>query len=137
MELVAKSSAAIASLQEKNGNATAAAQWRAFDAGRVEMMKTRIDPVLKVVRSIDPKVVGQQTGDVFELAKRCRERMWRVEAILALGRVRYMAGQGGTAGNQRNATQLLNKLANTDPDPIIQTAASQARDLTIEQYRMQ
>ena len=33
-------------------------------------------------------VVGKYAGDEFELAKRSQERMWRVEAILALGRLR-------------------------------------------------
>ena len=104
---------------------------------RLAYIQENIDPVLHIVRSIDAKVVGEHTGDLFELAKRSRERMWRVEAILALGRVRFFAGEGGTAANQRNAMRILRDLAENDPDPIIRTAATAARDLTVEQYRVQ
>jgi len=97
----------------------------------------QIEPTLRFVRSIDPKIVGTRTGDVFELARRSNERMWRVEAILGLGRVRYFAGAGGTAGNQHVATRRVGEMAETESDPAIRAAATVARDLTIEQYRAQ
>jgi hypothetical protein len=136
-ELLSKASAALASLAEQTNKVDEAAEWRAFDARRVAENKLHIDPVLKLVRSIDANTVGPHAGDLFELAKRSRERMWRVEAILAIGRMRYFAGAGGTAANQRAANALLRDLADHDPDPIIRTAAETARDLTIEEYRMQ
>ena len=61
--------------------------------------------------------------------------MFRVEAIFAMGRMRFFAGENGRIGNQRGAIQELKKLAE-DPDPIIRLAATEARDLTIEQYRI-
>jgi hypothetical protein len=50
--------------------------------------------------------------------------------------VRFFAGEGGTSGNQRAANAVLNELAK-DSDPIIRTAAESARDLTVEEHRMQ
>jgi hypothetical protein len=108
-----------------------------FDQQRQQLVKEQVDPVLRVVRSIDPKVVGTHAGDVFELAKRSKERMWRAEAILALGRLRFFAGDGATASDQREATRLVTELAESDPDPIIRAAAIAARDLTAAKHRMQ
>ena len=56
-------------------------------------------------------------------------------AILALGRMRFFAGAGGRAGDQRTAERLLKQLA-SDGDPVIRTAAETALELTLEQYRM-
>ena len=133
MELIAKSSAGMARL-ERNGLSAAL---RDFDRQRIDFQRERLDPVLRITRAFDAKIVGQRTGDVFELAKRAQEHMWRVEAILALGRVRFFAGEGGTRANQASADVLVRDLAVIDPDPIIRTAASAARDLTIEEHRMQ
>jgi hypothetical protein len=61
-----------------------------------------------------------------------------VEAILALGRMRYDIGGGdgsnGRVADQRGAMRALRRYAE-DPDPVIRTAAVAARDLTIEDYR--
>ena len=61
--------------------------------------------------------------------------MYRVEAIFAMGRMRFFAGANGRVGNQRGAMQELRRLAESS-DPVIRRAASEARDLTIEEYRM-
>jgi len=61
----------------------------------------------------------------------------RARALLALGRVRFLAGEGGTAATQRAATRVVTDLAANDPDPVIRAAAAAARDLTVEQHRMQ
>jgi hypothetical protein len=59
--------------------------------------------------------------------------MWRVEAILKLGRYRFNAGR---IGDQRNAIKTIKDLLTHDPDPVIRAAAQAAHDLTLEQYRM-
>jgi hypothetical protein len=133
MELIAKSSAGMARL-ERNGLSAAL---REFDRQRIDYQRDHLDPTLRITRAFDAKIVGERTGDVFELAKRSQERMWRVEAILALGRVRHFAGEGGTRANQASADVIVRDLAVNDPDPIIRTAAAAARDLTIEEHRMQ
>ena len=137
MQLLGKSTPLLARVAEAKGDAAGAAALRDFDARRVQFVKEQIEPVARFVRTIDPKTIGRRTGDVFELARRSDERMWRVEAILALGRVRFLAGEGGTAATQRAATRLVTELAASDPDPAIRAAAAAARDLTVEQHRMQ
>jgi len=106
-----------------------------FEAGRRKLYNERVQPMARVLRSIDAGVVGQHAGDVFYFAESAKERMWRIEAILAMGRMRYFVGAGGTLGNQRGASQLIKQYAN-DPDPFIRHAAKVARELTIEQYRV-
>jgi hypothetical protein len=63
-----------------------------FEQRRQLFVKEQVEPTLTFVRSIDARVVGTRTGDIFELARRSKERMWRVEAVMALGRVRYFVG---------------------------------------------
>ena len=91
--------------------------------------------MLKVISSIDQNVIRQHTGDIFEIANRSQERMWRVEAILKLGRMKFdVGGNRGRFGDQAGAKRYL-KSRVSDPDPFIKTAAKAAKDLTIEQYR--
>src|SRR5205823_2056467 len=117
LSLMGKSAVLLASLAEQSGDAARASQLRDFDAARIQYVKERIHPMLRVVRSIDPHVVGAHAGDLFVLARNSRERMWRVEAILALGRLRYFAGENGRAANQRAAVIVLRELSN-DADPV-------------------
>jgi hypothetical protein len=58
--------------------------------------------------------------------------MFRVEAILKLGRYRFNSAR---AADQLAAPRIL-KTLEADPDPAIQTAARAAQGLTVEQYRM-
>ncbi|MEO6437414.1 MAG: hypothetical protein ABIP55_16845 [Tepidisphaeraceae bacterium] len=137
LELLGTSTAILIRLAESSGDADRAAALKAFDQRRLEFVKERIKPTLRIVRSIDPKVVGVHAGDVFELARRSQERMWRVEAILGLGRLRFFAGQSATVSDQREATRAVTEMAESETDPIIRAAAAAARDLTVEKHRMQ
>jgi hypothetical protein len=137
MELLSKTVPQLASVAESQGRTGDAAALRAFDAQRLALSRDRIDPVLRIVRTIDPNVVGRHAGDQFELARRSQERMWRVEAVLALGRLRYFVGTDGTAGTQRAAERMVRRLASEEADPVVRTAAEAARDLAAEQHRMQ
>jgi hypothetical protein len=91
-----------------------------------------VQPIYNVLASADQGVIGANAGDVFAFATVSQDRMFRVEAILKLGRYRFDAQR---RGDQLGASRYLRKLAR-DPDPIIRTAAGAATDLTIEQYRM-
>jgi hypothetical protein len=136
LQLLGKAAPMLAKLADESNNPVAAAAWRDFDQQRLAFA-TSLDPTLRVVRSIDPRTVGRQSGDVFELAKRSKERMWRVEAMLALGRLRHFAGEGGTAANQRAANAFLGDAAASESDPIVRAAAVSAHDVTVEQHRAQ
>jgi hypothetical protein len=137
LELLGKATPLLITAAEKSGQADRAVALKAFDQQRLALVREQIEPVLRVVRSIDGDVVGRHAGDMFELARRSPERMWRAEAILALGRLRFFAGGGATASDQREATRLVTELAEKDADPIVRAAAIAARDLTPEKHRMQ
>ena len=136
LQLLGKTAPMLAKLSGETGNPVAAAAYRDFDAQRIAFAKS-LEPTLRIVQSVDARTVGTHTGDLFELARRSKERMWRVEALLALGRVRHFAGAGGTAANQRAAMALLRDVAEHDDDYVVRTAAGAARNLTVEEHRMQ
>jgi hypothetical protein len=93
----------------------------------------KLVPIETVLSSIDQSIVERNAGDLLWLAKNSKERMWRVEAIHAVGRLKYNAGR---PGDNRGAARVVTEIARTDSDPAIKTAAEQARDLTIDQYDM-
>jgi hypothetical protein len=137
LELLSKSSVAVSRLAAAMGNDALASSLRNYDGQRIGYVEQRVAPMVRILRSIDPNIVGRHSGDVFEIAQRSQERMWRVEALMSTGRVRHFAGAGGTKGNQRFANGLLMRTAENDADPIIRFAASAGRDLTVEQHRAQ
>jgi hypothetical protein len=89
-------------------------------------------PIYKVLASANQATIAQSAGDVFAFAMDSRERMFRVEAILKLGRYRFDALRNA---DQLGAGRTIARLVN-DSDPVIKTAANAAQELTIEQYRM-
>lgn len=94
--------------------------------------ESRIRPMQRIVTSIDPAVIARHSGDVFYIARHAPERMWRVEAILSLGRLRFNAAR---VADQQGANRAIQELRD-DPDPVIRAAAQAAMELTIERYRM-
>jgi hypothetical protein len=107
-----------------------------FNHATAAYYSQHIEPVLRVLMSIDPQVVGQHPGDYFFIARDADERVWRVAAIFALGRLRYFAGEGGSLGDQRGASKVLAELTH-DSDSVITTAAKAALQMTPQQYQMQ
>ena len=89
-------------------------------------------PIYEVLVSADPAKIAANAGDVFRFAMKSRERMFRVEAILKLGRYRFDAAK---PADQLAAPRFLRALAG-DADPAVRAAAQAAAGLTIEQYRM-
>jgi hypothetical protein len=134
LELLAESGAGLTRLFQKTGQSAREKQFHEFDQARMQYYNSRVLPMVKVLQSIDTNVIGEHAGDIIYFASSCGERMYRVEAIFAMGRMKYFAGADGRIGNQRGAMTQLRRLAE-DPDPIIRRAATEARDLTIEQYR--
>ena len=133
-ELMGEAGVGISRLTFTMGDTTRSEAATKFEAARRSTFSARVQPVASKLISIDGRVVSQHAGDVFYLADRATERMWRVEAIFALGRMRYFVGEGGRIGDQRGATRKLKQLAN-DKDPVIAAAAKAALELTVEQMR--
>lgn len=113
-------------------DSSVAADLQQQEATVSDFEQSRVRPIYQVLVSADQQSIATNAGDIFVFATQCKERMFRVEAILKLGRYRFDA--------QRNADQVavpryLRRLLE-DPDPVIHAAATAARDLTLEQYRM-
>jgi len=107
------------------------------DPGMKQLLRDRCIPLWTVIGSIDQNVVGRTAGDVFYVTKNSKERLWRIEAILKLGRYKFNAGNEGRAADQRWAGLTVKRLA-SDPtlDPVLRAAAKAANDLTEARYNM-
>ena len=97
---------------------------RDYDANHVQ-------PIYQALVSAEQEDIALHAGDIFAFATGSKERMFRVEAILALGRLKFDAARGA----DQQAAPACIKNASTDPDPVIQAAATAAGDLSVEDYR--
>jgi hypothetical protein len=113
------------------GDQTRADALNQFAVALSDYANHKLLPIQSVLSSIDQGVVERNVGDFFWLARNSKERMWRVESIMALGRIKYDAGR---PGDNRGAVRVLADIATNASDPVIKTAASEARDLTLEQF---
>ena len=68
-----------------------------FNTGRLQAFQTTIAPMARVLNSIDSNIIAQHAGDVMYLAEHAPERLWRIEAVFALGRMRFFVGENGRA----------------------------------------
>jgi hypothetical protein len=136
LQLMSESAAGLKKLCDAGGDANRVKMITSYDDSRLKLFDSRIAPVLKVLQSADSRIIGEHTGDMFYLAQNAAERVWRVESILALGRMKYFVGENGTVGDQRGAMRFVRKTADDgNEDPVIRQAARAAKDLTIEEYR--
>lgn len=131
--LMSEAAAGLELLAKDEGDAVRLARLQAFGDG-IRELNDRIAPIWAAISTIDPDVMGRHNGDVRVLATRAGERVWRIEATLKLGRMKYDVGTSGTPADQREARKLLRQLM-LDPDPAVALAARLGNDLTIEQYR--
>jgi hypothetical protein len=127
LTLMAQSSTLIGLSDPKRADAA-----NQFNDARKRYITSEILPTLRIISSVDQNVLELHAGDVFYFARSAGDRMWRVEAILKIGRYRFNAGR---IGDQRAALTLLEKLRD-DPDPVIRAAAIASINLTEQQYRM-
>lgn len=134
-ELMGEAAVGISKLSFDRGDTARSEAAQKFETARRNMFAQNVQPAAQKLISIDPQTVSRHTGDAFYLADNAKDRMWRVEAIFALGRMRYFVGEGGRIGDQRGATRKLRRLVE-DKDPVIRAAAKAALELTREQMRM-
>jgi hypothetical protein len=135
LALLGASAQGLARIAEDTNNLTRATELRAYDRSRLAFVRDHITPTIRVLRSIDAHIVGTHAGDIPAIATDSPELVWRTEAILALGRMRYFIGDAHAA-DQRAASKTLKKLSES-PDLLTRAAAKAALDLTPEQYRSQ
>ncbi|HEV2294248.1 MAG TPA: hypothetical protein VGR35_10350 [Tepidisphaeraceae bacterium] len=134
MELMGEAGVVLSRLTFATGDTARSEAAQKYESARRSTFTSKVQPVAQKLISIDRNVVGRHVGDMFYLAGHAKERMWRVEAILALGRMQYFVGEGGRRADQRGATRHLKQHA-MDKDPAIRAAAKAALELTREQMR--
>ena len=130
--------AGLRSVAAKQGDADLQAEVDAFEVARKTLYDQRIAPVWRAISSIDPAVRNKYAGDVFAFAGGANgggaaEKMWRVESLLKLGRLRYSAARLGDKGG---AERVLKAVASGASDPAVKLAAEKGRDLTLRDFRL-
>jgi hypothetical protein len=97
-------------------------------------VKSSLEPVWKVLSSVDSKIIGRHAGDIYAMTgPEVKERLWRIEAILKLGRHKYNVQR---LADQTIVPFRLAELKQTETDPAVLSAIDAADQLTVEQYRM-
>lgn len=132
LKLMAANARLIATLADSLGDPDRAAAVRRFDAARITYANERLLPMRRLLSSPDQESIALYVGDVIHFARYAPERMWRIESVLRLGLYRFNAAR---LGDQRVAGRVIEELTQ-DSDPLVRLAATRARDLTIEQYRL-
>jgi tetratricopeptide (TPR) repeat protein len=121
----------------------------AGDGARVDAIRHFIDALVQYEQKLQEQVAsplanpveqtygGKYAGDVFDIAANPNAgRVWRVEAILHLGRYRYNVADGHR-GDQLAVEGRLRQLEEqTGPDLVLHTAIHVAQHLTSEQQQM-
>ena len=106
--------------------------WANFNVARRKYDEEHIDPIWKVLGAIGLDSAEEHAGDVFVFAQSAQDRMWRVEGVLKMGRLKY---EGARKADQRDALVVATQMANSDPDTVVRLAAAAARELTPEIFR--
>jgi hypothetical protein len=106
-----------------------------IDAPMAQLLKDRCIPVWTAINSADQQVISRTSGDMFYIAKNAKERMWRIEAVLKLGRNRFNIGEFGRGADQRWSALTVKRMSNdASLDPAVRAAAKAATDLTLPEY---
>lgn len=92
------------------------------------------NPMQRVLRSPDRNVMGKHVGDVFVIAEKSAEKMWRVEAIRKLGIIRFASMAGKRKGDQLGALRVAKKYAADKSDPALSAAGQAAAALTLPEF---
>jgi hypothetical protein len=107
----------------------------ALDKYRANLQETIASPLMNPVESYAAKY----SGDIFAIARDTSvERVWRVHAILHLGRYHWNVAddhRGDQVWARRVLHQLKNSIDSSNGDAVIQTAIEAAENLTVEQQR--
>jgi hypothetical protein len=125
-ELLGQAAPFLGTLAKDAGQNAKAQAFETFSVQRVEYSKNHILPLLRAILVLDPQV-----GDLRALAADAGDALWRIEAVLALGRCKFSAPR---FTDQQAARLTIETLTQSD-DPRIRAAAFAARALTIEQFR--
>jgi tetratricopeptide (TPR) repeat protein len=131
MNLMINASKQLGRVAEAKGEADRAAQLSKFSDELNKYKTDQVVPIVKVLTTINSQTVGDRGGDIFGLLRQSPERVWKVESLLALGRMKFNTpNRGDQIGAKREVKRFV-----ADPDPAVKEAAKIADQMTILQYR--
>jgi hypothetical protein len=132
MNLMINASKQLSRVAADKGDADKAAALAQFSADLDKYKTEKVVPIVRVVTSIDSRVIGTRGGDIFGLLRESPEKVWKVEALLSLGRMKFNTpNRGDQIGAKREVKKFVD-----NPDPAIKQAAKLADEMTVERYRM-
>jgi hypothetical protein len=113
-------------------NASELKAWPPQMKDLIDDKQSRFVQIHNAMNMFDKAAIERNAGDVYNLAKNSQERMWRIEAILAVGHFRYNAVN---PGDQRAVGKFLDQLAASDSlDGPTKAAIKAAQNLTEAQH---
>lgn len=141
IKLMQASGDTLKTLAKKQNNKAEQDKWEQFGQATKGYYEAKILKLYQVVMSAGMVHIGANAGDVFELAQHNEDRMWKVEALLKVGRYRFNAARkGDQVGAERMLSDDPTKYGYQDwtksPDPAVRAAALAAKQMTVEEYRM-
>jgi hypothetical protein len=129
VRLMSDAAAGLRSCAAQARDSSREAEIERFRESVTEHFRDRVGPIHDKLWSFADAEIAAHAGDRFAFARGSKERLWRVDAVLALGRMKYNAGRPGRPGDKKGAQTLLETLANSESDEIVRHAATLARDL--------
>ncbi len=108
---------------------------QAFESATREWFAATQEKIWVPLKTSHGPTISHHAGDVFVFAQSPGERLWRVEAILKLGRMRYNIGENGRAGDQFAVMRVLKSIEKSETDPVILRALKLAKELDLETHR--
>ena len=133
LEMLSLGDAGLASAAAKQRDFKLRDAVEAFEPARKSLYDQRIAPAWRAISSIDPAVRNKYAGDVFAFAGGAGERVWQVESLLKLGRLRFSAAR---LGDKSGANRVLKREATDATDPAVKLAAEKGRDLTLREFHL-
>lgn len=121
-------------IAQKEKNAAEIEKLESFSSASAELLRERMEPMWKIISSVKKETINTHAGDIFVFTDSStqKERIWRVESILKLGRHKYNVGR---MADQTIVPFRLADLKN-DPDPAVKAAVAKADALTKFEHHM-
>lgn len=138
LSLMTEAAQSLAKLSDDAGDASRVRELRRFsDATLQYEQKLQEEVASPLANPVEQTYGGKYAGDVLDVASNPNvDRVWRVEAILHVGRYRLNVADGHR-GDQLAAEGRLRQLEQqTGPNIVLQTAINAAEHLTSEQQSM-
>ena len=138
LSLMSESGQNLAKIADQSNNRAQADAMRRFtDATLQYQQKLQEQVASPLANPVEQTYGGQYTGDVYAVAQSpAADRVWRVEAILHIGRYRYNVADGHR-GDQLAAEPHLRHLDSTvGVDAVLHAAIRAAQNLTLDQQQM-